>query len=378
MTDRKPDGGDGGDVGSDIEYGYGRSFSVAVGSCVVEIGNGVSWEDLVKASRARKRGGTLPLRVRSVTEQFRFPPTPPPIQVRNGEVQETAQYVAAKQTAVGALHDELQRRLAVTPRKEAYVFVHGYANTFEQAAYRMAEMWHFLGREGVPIVYSWPAGSPGLLRGYTRDRESGEFTIFHLKELLKALAACPDLDTVHVIAHSRGTDVAMTALREIIVEARARGDDPQSVLKIGNVVMAAPDVDLDVSGQRFAAERIYDGWELLTVYVSKNDRAIGTAEWLFASPRRIGKLELKELHATDVARTRLIPNADIVDARVRTDYTGHGYFLSNPAVFSDVILVLRYDRTPGADHDRPLTEIFPGYYILDDRYPQHAAPLPKK
>ena len=377
VTDRQPEGGNGADERS-VQYGYGRSFSVAVGSCVVEIGNGVSWKELVQASRAKKRGGTLPLHVRTVTEQFRFPPTPPPIVVTNGDVQETPRYIAAKQAAIGALHDELRRRLAVTPRKEAYVFVHGYANTFEKAAFRMAELWHFLGREGVPILYSWPAGYPGLLRGYTHDRESGEFTIFHLKEFFKALAACPELDTVHVIAHSRGTDVAMTALREIIIEARARGDDPQTVLKIGNVIMAAPDVDMEVAGQRFGAERLNDGWELLTVYVSKNDHAIGTAEWLFASPRRIGRLELKDITASERARTRLIPNADIVDARVRTDYKGHGYFLSNPAVFSDVILVLRYDRTPGAEHDRPLTEIFPGYYILDDRYPQHAAPLPKK
>ena len=378
MTDRKPEG-DGENDPGDVEYGYGRSFSVAVGSCVVEIGNGVSWEELVKASRVKKRGGTLPLRMRTITEQFRFPRPPPPISVnKGGEVEATSRYVVARQAAVDALHDELRRRLAVTPRKEAYVFVHGFANTLEQAAFRMAEMWHFLGREGVPIFYSWPAGSPGLLRGYTRDRESGEFTIFHLKEFLKALAACPELDTVHVIAHSRGTDVAMTALREIIVAARNRGDDPQVVLKIGNVIMAAPDVDLDVAGQRFAAEQLYDGFELLTMYVSKTDRAIGMAEWLFASPRRIGKIELKELNAGEMARTRLMPNADIVDARVRTDYTGHGYFLSNPAVFSDVILVLRYDRTPGAEHGRPLTEVFPGYYILDDRYPQHAAPLPKK
>ncbi len=91
VTDRKPED----DEASDVEYGYGRSFSVAVGSCVVEIGNGVSWAELVKASRVKKRGGTLPLRLRSVTEHFRFPPTPPPIRVKNGDVEATSQYVVA-------------------------------------------------------------------------------------------------------------------------------------------------------------------------------------------------------------------------------------------------------------------------------------------
>ena len=39
------------------------------------------------------------------------------------------------------------RRLAAAPRKEVVLFVHGYANTFEDAAFTMADFCHFLGRE---------------------------------------------------------------------------------------------------------------------------------------------------------------------------------------------------------------------------------------
>ncbi len=374
VTDRKPEDTTAGDV----RYGYRRSLSMAFGSCTVEFGHDMSWDNLVAASRTKKRDHAIPLNVRSVTEQYRFPKTPGAIVIKDGEVFEAPQYVAARQRGIDAFHDELRRRLAMTPRKEAYVFVHGFANTFEKGAYRMAEMWHFLGREGVPIMYSWPAGHPGLLRGYTRDRESGEFTIFHLKEFLKALAACPEIETIHLIAHSRGTDIAMTAMRELIVRTRIAGLDPQQTLKLGNVIMAAPDLDIDVSSQRFAAERLYDGYELFTVYVTAHDRAIGSAEWLFASPRRIGTAQPEDLLDRELDRVELLPNVDIVDAQVRTDFTGHGYFLSNPAVFSDVILMLRYDRAPGAENGRPLTALIPNYYILDDRYPQHAAPLPKR
>ena len=42
----------------------------------------------------------------------------------------------------------------------------------------MAEFWHFLGRLGVPLKYTWPAGRPGL-NGYSYDRESSEFTVNH-------------------------------------------------------------------------------------------------------------------------------------------------------------------------------------------------------
>ena len=43
------------------------------------------------------------------------------------------------------------------------------------------------------------------------DRESGEFTVYHLKQCLRAVAACPDVERVHLIAHSRGTDVTISA-----------------------------------------------------------------------------------------------------------------------------------------------------------------------
>lgn len=56
----------------------------------------------------------------------------------------------------------LVRQLELTPRKELFVYVHGYHNSFADAAFTMAELWHFLGCIGVPIIYTWPAGHPGM------------------------------------------------------------------------------------------------------------------------------------------------------------------------------------------------------------------------
>lgn len=79
--------------------------------------------------------------------------------------------------AAGTLRRILARQLELTPRKEVFFYVHGYRNSFEDAAFAMAELWHFMGRIGVPIIYSWPAGYPGLF-GYTYDRESSKFTVY--------------------------------------------------------------------------------------------------------------------------------------------------------------------------------------------------------
>ena len=128
----------------------------------------------------------------------------------------------------------------------------------------------------VPMLYSWPSGSDGLF-GYLTDRESGEFTIFHLKQFLRVLASTPGLRRIHIVAHSRGAAVAFTALREMIIEDRARGLDPVESLKIENLILAAPDVSFDIVGQRLVAERFGLAFGRLTVYINQSDDALKLA-----------------------------------------------------------------------------------------------------
>ena len=360
-----------------LRYGYRRSMSLAFGSCTVEFGDDVPWDVLVDASRTKERAVKLPLRVHSIMEIDRFPETPAPLTEVNGEIRVAPEYVSEKERAVAGLHEQLRRRLALTQRKEAFIYVHGIHNTLEKAAQRMATMWHFLGREGVPIVYTWPAGHPGLLRNYTYDRESGQFTNFHLKDFITAVAACPELEKINIIAHSRGTDVATTALKELIIVSRARGENPQKALKINRVVLAAADISSAVLSQRFGAEQIQDGFESLTFYVNKNDRALLTAEWLFADRDRIGQIRPEELTPRQRKRLEVFQqDVNVIDSRIDAGFLEHSYFLDSPATLSDIILLLRYGRPPGAAHGRPLTEIAPHYYILDDDYPRRAAPSP--
>src|SRR5205814_729751 len=117
-----------------------------------------------------------------------------------GNSQMITRAVAHQDAAEFNRFDELLRkRLAQTDHKDVYIFVHGYNNTFQDGIFRAGEVWHFMGRVGVPISYSWPAGLGGI-RGYAYDRESGEFTVSHLRHFLKAVADCPDVERVHVVA----------------------------------------------------------------------------------------------------------------------------------------------------------------------------------
>jgi len=82
----------------------------------------------------------------------------------------------------------------------------------------------------------------GGIFAYEYTLASTEFTINHLKHALRLLASCPDLEKVHIIAHSRGTQVVTDASRELHLEIRGTADTAKT-LKIGTVVLCAADMD---------------------------------------------------------------------------------------------------------------------------------------
>ena len=73
----------------------------------------------------------------------------------------------------------LQERLEASNQKDVILYVHGVNTEFNDAALNLADVWHFSGRHGVPVFYSWPAANEGMF-GYFKDRESGEFSIYHV------------------------------------------------------------------------------------------------------------------------------------------------------------------------------------------------------
>lgn len=353
-------------------YTHGRSPQLVYGTGQVRFGGEVTWERLVAESRSASRTTRLPVRVVWVQELGQFPPLPPAPEPTPLGLRPTPGSVERSQRAVSGFQREVERRLALTPRKEAFVYVHGFNNDFEWALGVAAQLWHFLPRAGVPIVYSWPAGHGGI-RGYTYDRESSEFTVYHLKQMLRALAACPNLERVHLIAHSRGTDVASSAVRELLIEARGSGVGLTRVAKLENLVLIAPDLDLEVAAQRIAAEGVPLAVGRLTVYVREKDRAIGLANWLFEGIRRLGQVRVQDFTEAQRYYMRRARSVQFVDARVKADFLGHGYFHSNPAVSSDLLQLLRENCDAGSDC-RPLVRAEDLLWKIKDDY---LAPLPR-
>ena len=358
------------------EYGYQRSRSAAFGEAVVQIGDGLSWDDLVEASRARNRSRELELNVTATRELARFAPTPPTLVITDAQLasHELPPVDPAQADAERRFKEDIAARLARTPRKEVFIYVHGFNNSLDDAVLTTAELWHFLGREGVPICYTWPAGV-GLFKAYQYTLASTQFTIYHFKQMLRLIASCPEVEKVHIIAHSRGTAVATDALRELHLEIRGTADTKKT-LKLGTIVLAAADLDLDVVIQRLATERIGRAVEHTVIYISSHDTALGFSAWLFGGGR-LGDIDFKLFAPEEIAALRGSRRVQFIDARVKKLGLGHSYFYANPAVSSDLVLLLRYQLLPGAEYGRPLGVTDVGLWIVDDDYPGSTWTLPE-
>jgi len=373
VTDRMPEN----DNDGKLRYGYRRSASLGIGTAVVDFGAKITWEELLQASRTQQRQKPVKLAMSQVTEHIRGPRSPIPYALVDGKIVEMPTLLAERKQAAQAFREMLVQQLSLTPRKEVFIYVHGFHNDFDDAAFAMAELWHFLGRIGVPIIYTWPAGHPGIF-GYTYDRESSEFTVYHLREVLGFSASFPEVEKVHIIAHSRGTDIAVAALRELTLKTRAADIDPRLRFKIHNFVLAAPDLDVMVAEQRIDGDKLLLSVNRFTIYTSPDDRAIGIAKKLFRSPQgRIGTFRADDVTnyqrhglefygASDYAIVQFPGDSDTSGSQ--GDRLGHSYFRNAPTVSSDLVLMLRDNLDPGTP-GRPLEYIDSHYWRIPPGYP---------
>ncbi len=364
VTDRLPE------VSSALgaRYGHHRSRYMSYGISEVEFGKGLTWDELVQASCGRTREQRIALRVTRIDEAGRFPETPATMMVVDGDIVESPKNVAARKEADERFKIFLTRQLVRSSSKEVLLYIHGFNTGFEEPLQSVAELWHFMGRTALPISYSWPASKRGIT-GYAYDRESGEFTVYHLKQLLRLLGSCPDVACVNILTHSRGGDIVADALRELNIQMRASGEDPRILLKINTVMLAAPDFDIEVASQRITAERLWQVANHSVIYVSSQDRELRKASWVFNSASRFGELSPSDLEVDELALLQKNSRIQIIDAHIAgTGKDTHEYFKTNPAVSSDVILVLRDHRDPGSSHGRPLISHNDTFWEIYENY----------
>lgn len=358
-------------AGAVTGYGERRSDQMAFGVGLVEYGTLESWEDLVARTQEEDPRGVTRLNNVYLEEVTRFPATPLPYASGRGRLQTTTDVQSTYEAKVNRVQNEVSTRLRRTGLNRVTVYVHGFNNEFEDAVGTLANLWHYTGRQSLPVLFSWPAGGDGPL-AYFRDVESGEFSVFHAKEFLRLLAEVPELEQIDIVAHSRGTVVMTTALRELLIEARALGGDPRSRMKMGILILAAADLDLGVARQRLVAERFADAFEQVNIYVNPKDGALQVSQ-IIGRVSRLGGVNPSQLSDKERADLASANNVNMIIVEEGGTQLGHSYFRQNPAVLSDIVLVLRTRASAGTAF-RPLEPVAQNIFTLHQDYP--ADPIP--
>jgi esterase/lipase superfamily enzyme len=321
-------------------YSRDRGTQVRLGEARIVLGRSdVTWEMARQMSVLKNGTERYPLQVADIEEYGILDRTIHPILLNSGDVVADP---APRQRFAAAVN----QRLATSRKQDVFVYVHGYKVNFENPVLIAAELWHFLGYDGVFIPFAWPSRLGRL--DYFGDTESARYSALFLREFLEFLAEETDVRNINILGYSAGTRLVAAALHQLALKHDGSSrDDLARRLRISDVILVGSDIDRGIFAT-YLADGLANVPARLTIYESPADKALGMA--LFAFGReRIGQLDPADLspaaraylRGSDAISLVSVANAPGFDAG-----NGHSYFRDSPLVSSDVLAALRYDLHP--------------------------------
>lgn len=251
-----------------------------------------------------------------------------------GEEAKKQRYVlllSVKPLPEDAYYSQLRDYIDNSPTNDIFLFIHGYSNSFEDAARRAAQLAYDLDFDGTPMFFSWP--SQGSSAAYTVDeaavRPSGRILARMLDNVIERTNAA----RIHLIAHSMGNRALIEALQTYVL-MRGIEDSREA---FDQVVFTAPDVDRDYFME--VMNSIGQVARRTTLYASENDVALKSSKMLHGAPRAglAGKTIIT------------LPGMDTIDmSGVEADMLGHSYFAANEGAIYDLFRLFWRGEPPSA------------------------------
>jgi esterase/lipase superfamily enzyme len=225
--------------------------------------------------------------------------------------------------------------------------VHGYKVIFENPILVAAELWHFLGYEGVFISYAWPS-TPSVW-AYFADAQTTKVSSHALRVFLEYLAEETDVERIHILGYSAGTQLVVDTIYQLALLNKYK--TPEQIhkeTKIGRVILIGSDVDTGLF-----ATYLLDGFLNVTthtsVYVSGKDKALGMSKSLLGGHKRLGQdwqtevsPQVREVLSKVESELSFI---NVTDTEGAEENNGHAYFRKSPWASSDILMSLMHDLT---------------------------------
>ncbi len=256
----------------------------------------------------------------------------------------------ADRTAVApdAFRQQLAESVAAKPhdQRDVLVYVHGFNTDYDEAAFRIVQVAADGGFRGTHVLFTWPSYRRVL--AYAGDREVATASRDALDRLLTDLGRTPGVGRIHILAHSMGAFLTMEALRPLVEQAQG------APIRLGEVILAAPDLDVEVFRQQMA--RIQRP-SRISLFVQSDDRALAASSTVAWDRQRLGALDVR-----NAEHRRIISGLGVrvftMSATGWTDLVRHGTFAEAPEIV----------RLIGGKISQPP--------VIEDSLPQVAAEAP--
>jgi esterase/lipase superfamily enzyme len=209
------------------------------------------------------------------------------------------------------------------------IYLHGYCVTFDNAALRAAQLGYDLRMSGATAFFSWP--SRGDLGQYPADEASIEASEDAIADFLTRFVVDSGATTVHVIAHSMGNRGLLRAAHRIAARAGRAG-----TVRFGQLILAAPDVDVDVFQSLGPVYPTLS--ERTTLYFSRRDRAVEISQRLHRFDR-VG-------YAPPITVLEHIDSIEVTN--VNFSLLGHGYYAEASDLLHDIYDLIVHNHPPEA------------------------------
>ena len=218
------------------------------------------------------------------------------------------------------------------------VFVHGYNTGFDDGVYRVTQIAHDTKYPGTPVLFSWASGA--RTRDYVYDKDSSTAARDDLETTLVMLSKTRGIESIDIIAHSMGTWVTMEALRQLALTGNRNLGG-----KLGDVILASPDIDVDVFKSQMRRYGKPD--RPFFLLLSTDDRALKLSS-ILAGNKRVG----------DFGDPAVLAELGVVAVDVSHEEGGdrlnHTKFADNPELVK--LLGKRLREDDGYASDREVTD----------------------
>jgi esterase/lipase superfamily enzyme len=244
-----------------------------------------------------------------------------------------------------AFYSELASHISgrIGANRDVLLYVHGFNTGYDEARFRLAQITADARFGGVGVLYTWPAH--GSLLDYGAAKESATIARDSLSRLLRRISEVPDIGRLHILAHSMGAWLTMEALRENAISGA-----PDLNGKLGDVMLAAPDIDLDVFRQQLAR---LDPSHIF-VLAAANDRALSLSRTLAGDRPRLGALDANDPKDRAALEELGVKAYDLSGAS--TGFIKHGTYANAPQVVRTIGTQITEQRPQDANVQAVLGE----------------------